>query len=144
MAMKNTMLILMLIVAISCGVKKSKVLPPDTEITRENASQVSDFDNTPESVVMFFYASMIRRDKAWEKVCPTEQMQTKMFRGKMEEYGSWIFNKYHFVKKEEFEKDSYYVTIYMAITFKGEEGDGTDQVTVKKIGGKWKVIDIPT
>lgn len=134
----------MLLVVGSCGTKKTKALPPETEITKLNAADVKSFDNTPESVVMYFYASMIRNDKAWENVCPEETKQTKTFRRKMEEYSSWNFTKYRFVKKEAFEKDSYYVTIYMAIIYEGEEDDGEDQVTVTKMNGKWMVVDIPT
>lgn len=142
--MKVSLYIIALALLVSCSKAKQKVLPPETEITTANASQVQAYDNTPESVVMYFYASMIRNDKAWEKVCPPEPKQSKMFRGKMEEYSSWNFTKYRFVKKEEFEKDSYYVTIYMAIIFEGKEDDGEDQVTVEKIDGKWMVTDVPT
>jgi hypothetical protein len=142
--MRNLTILFMLLAACSCGTKKTKALPPETEITMLNAADVKTFDNTPESVVMYFYASMIRNDKAWQEVCPTETKQSKMFRRKMEEYSRWNFKKYRFVKKEEFEKDSYYVTIYMAISFEGEEDDGEDQVTVTKMNGKWMVVDIPT
>lgn len=141
--MRNTILIIAFAILAACS-PKVKALPADTEITMLNAADVKAFDNTPESVVMYFYASMIRKDKAWEKVCPSEQKQSKMFRGKMEEYSSWNFTKYRFVKKEEFEKDSYYVTIYMSIIYEGEEDDGEDQVTVTKMNGKWMVVDIPT
>jgi hypothetical protein len=142
--MKNLIIVLLLVTAVSCGAKKPKALPPDTEINIENANKVMAFENTPESVVMYFFASMIRKDKAWQEVCPEETKQTKTFRRKMEEYGRWNFIKYRFVNKEEFEKDSYYVTIYMAISFEGEEDDGEDQVTVTKMNGKWMVVDIPT
>ncbi len=141
--MRNTILIIAFAILVACS-PKVKALPADTEITMLNAADVKAFDNTPESVVMYFYASMIRNDKAWEKVCPSETKQTKTFRRKMEEYSSWNFTKYRFVKKEEFEKDSYYVTIYMAIIVEGEEDDGEDQVTVTKMNGKWMVVDIPT
>lgn len=143
--MKHVILVMSLAAIISCGQKKQPALAPDTVITPANASQVVSFDNTPESVVMYFYASMIRGDKAWEKVCPDEPHQSKMFRGKMDrDYSHWNFIKYHFVKKEEFEKDHFYVTIYMEILVDGKTEDGEDQVTVEKINGKWKVVDIPT
>lgn len=144
--MKNSLYLLLMFIAAGCSVKtqKQKALPPDTEITIQNAKQVTAFDNTPESVVMYFYASMIRKDKEWEKVCPKEGKQTKMFRGKMEDYSSWTFAKYRFVKKEEFEKDKYWVTIYMSIIYEGKPDDGEDQVTVEKINGKWLITEVPT
>ncbi len=143
--MKNVSFILFALVILGCGSKKAKVLPFDTEITSANAKEVTAFENTPESVVMYFYASLIRDDNDWQKVCPAEEKQTKMFRGKMgDEYSQWTFNKYRFVKKEEFQKDRYYVTIYMSISINGKEDDGEDQVTVERIGDKWMVTDVPS
>ena len=143
--MKNSFfLILVFVLGCNSKTQKPKSLSPDAEITIENAKQVTAFENTPESIVMYFFASRIRKDNEWEKVCPEEGMQTRAFMRKIAEYSSWTFTKYHFVRKEEVEKDKYWVTIYMEIIYEGKTDDGEDQVTVELMDGKWVITDIPT
>lgn len=141
---KNSLFIVLVFLATSCASKTKKTLPADTEITVDNAKQVTAFDNTPESVVMFFYASRIRKDNAWEKVClPANERSERMVR-KLEDYSKWTITKYRFVDKEEFEKDKWWVKIYMSVTVEGETDDGEDEATVEIINGKCVVTEVPT
>jgi len=119
-------------------------LSPLTEITADNAKSVTSFENTPESVVTYFFASKIRTDNEWEKVClPKEKRSDKFTRG-LKEYDSWIFTKYKYVDTKEFEKNKLWVKIYMEITFKGDSDSGEDEVTVELVDGKWLITEVPT
>jgi hypothetical protein len=54
-------------------------LSPLAEITVDNAKSVTSFENTPESVVTYFFASRIRKDNEWEKVClPKENVRINL------------------------------------------------------------------
>jgi hypothetical protein len=147
--MKKYLYVIALVLLASCSSKQSKeskqkALPPETEITGDNAGQVTSFDNTPESVVMYFYASRIRKDNDWEKVCqPADQQSDKMKR-KLNEYSKWTFTKYKYVSKKEFEPNKFWVTLHMAITVEGESDEGEDEATVEMIDGKWVVTEVPT
>jgi hypothetical protein len=143
--MKIYMYVITLVVLTGCSKgARQKALPPETEITTENAKQVVAFDNSPESVVMYFFASRIRKDKEWEKVClPTDQRSDKMKR-KLEKYDQWTFTKYRYVSKKEFEPNKFWVTIHMAISVDGDADEGEDEATVEKIDGKWIVTEVPT
>ncbi len=142
--MKKVILLFFIVAVASCGTKKKKILPPETEITVENAGQVTSFENTPESVVMYYFASRIRKDQDWEKVCiPTDKRSDRMVR-QLKDHGEWTFSKYHFVSKKEFEKDKWWVLSYFAVSFKGEEEDGEDEVTVELVDGKWLITEVPT
>ncbi|MBI3136736.1 MAG: hypothetical protein HYZ14_18830 [Bacteroidetes bacterium] len=119
-------------------------LSPETEITSLNAADVTSYENTPESIAMYFYASRIRKDTDWEKVCVAEPERRPKFQNGLEKYATWNFEKYRFVRKEEFRPDAWWVTIYMAINVDGHTSDGEDEVTVEKINGTFLITEVPT
>ena len=160
--MKNIFIISLIVVLASCGAKKVNpenkqdtasvqqtsladgTISPLTEITDDNANGVTSFENTPESIVMYFFASKIRKDNEWEKVClPKDQRSDKLKRG-LDEYNNWGFTKYRFVDKKEFDKGKFWVKIYMSITYEGATDDGEDEVTVEMIDGNWLITEVPT
>jgi hypothetical protein len=144
--MRVCMYIVTLVFLAGCSSKKAqqKPLPPETEITSENAKQVVAFDNSPESVVMYFYASRIRKDNDWEKVCQSADQRSDKMKRKLEEYSKWTFTKYRYVSKKEFEPNKFWVTIHMAITVEGDSDEGEDEATVELIDGKWVITEVPT
>jgi hypothetical protein len=141
--MKGICLFLGLVVMGTCGLHQSKTLPSGTLITAENANQVTGFENTPESVLMYFYASRIRKDNAWEKVCLPEQQRSDYMKRQLEKYAGWNITKYQYVSKKEFEPGKFWVNLYMEIIFNGRADDGHDEATVEKIDGRWVITDIP-
>lgn len=137
--LNNKFLLPLLILMISCS-----SITPDTEITVVNAGDVTSFEETPESIVMYFYASKIRKDNDWEKVCIPERARSSKFTNALGAYESWIFTKYRFVSKEEFAPDVWSVTIYMEISMNGQTDSGTDQVKVEKVDGSLFITEVPT
>lgn len=119
-------------------------VPPLMQVTIENAKDVNTFQNTPESVVIYFFASRIRKDKEWEKVCPTPDKRTDELKRGLEEYNKWTFTKCRFVEKKEFEKNKFWVKVYMEINIDGETDNGEDEATVEFIDGKCVITDVPT
>lgn len=148
--MKTTLFLLAMFTIVSCSQKSTKekteinTLPVNTEITVDNAKQVTSFDDSPESVVMYFYASRIRKDNEWEKVCPPADKRSERLNRGLTEYNNWTFTKYHFVKKEEENPNKLWLTVYFSIIYEGDTDDGEDQIQVEKIDGKWLITEVPT
>jgi hypothetical protein len=115
-----------------------------TPITKENAADVKTFDNSPESVVMYFYASRIRGDKDWEKVCQQPDERTDRMNRKLEDYEQWTILEYKFVSKVDKSDDRAYVKLWMKISVDGETDEGEDEAEVELINGKWVITSIPT
>jgi hypothetical protein len=113
-------------------------------IDSTNAYSINDFENTPESIVMFFYASKIRNDDEWKQVLPEESERSERLSRKLEEYENWIFTKFKLVSKMEYEKNKTWIKIFMEIEFDSQQDSGTDEVTVEFIDGKWIITSVPT
>jgi hypothetical protein len=115
-----------------------------TTITKENAADVKTFDNTPESVVMYFYASRIRGDKEWEKVIQQPDERSDRMNRKLEDYAQWTILEYKFVSKVDKGDDRAFVKLWMKINVEGETDEGEDEAEVELIDGKWLITSIPT
>ena len=113
-------------------------------VTKENAPDVMSYTNTPESVVQFFYASRIRGDKEWEKVCQAEGDRSDRMNRKLEDYNEWTILEYKFVSKQEKNEEKCFIKLWMKISVDGETDEGEDEAEVELIGGKWVITSIPT
>jgi len=109
-----------------------------------NANQIDSYENSPGSVVVYFYASMIRGDEKWKKVMIPEKKWSEVLKSKMEDYRQWKFHQFKLVKKQKAAENRYWIEVFMEIEFKGEKDSGNDDVTVEKIKGKWRITSVPT
>ncbi len=113
-------------------------------ITTQNAPEISSFENNPESIITYFYASKIRQDNSWREVLPKEKNWTERLRYKVKKYENWTIKEFQLRKKNEYEKDKMWVEIFMKIEYQGKTESGTDEVELEKIDGKWVITSIPT
>ncbi|MFC2093300.1 hypothetical protein ACFLSV_05310 [Bacteroidota bacterium] len=113
-------------------------------IDSSNASSIEDFENTPESIVTYFYASKIKNDDDWNNVLPEEGDRSKRLNRKLKEYENWTFTKFKLVSKMESGESQLWIKIFMEIVYKGRVDSGTDEVTVELIDGKWVITSVPT
>ena len=109
-----------------------------------NAKTIKSYENTPESVVTYFYASKIRGDDKWKEVMIPESEWDERVKYKVEKYSKWTITKFQLREKKKSGETSYYIKIYMEIEVDGKKDGGEDTVTVKMINGKWTIISIPT
>lgn len=113
-------------------------------ITEDNASTIDNFENTPESIVTYFYASKIRKDNKWEKVLPNEDNRSERLKRKLITYEDWTIVRFQLVSKTEYSKDNLWVKVFFEIEYNGQKDSGTDEVTIKLINGKWIITSVPT
>ena len=113
-------------------------------IDSSNASSIEDFENTPESIVTYFYASKIKNDDDWNNVLPEEGDRSKRLNRKLKEYENWTFTKFKLVSKMESGENQLWIKIFMEIVYKVGVDSGTDEVTVELIDGKWVITSVPT
>ncbi len=121
-------------------------------ITNENPMLVDstsakshmEFENTPESIVNYFYASKIRNDSLWKKVLQPEDQQNSRLKVKLDKYKKWKFHQIKILRKIEHKENAYWIKIFMEIEYKGKKNSGTDDVEVQKINGRWVITSVPT
>lgn len=114
-------------------------------ITRANAVNFSTRENTPESIVNFFYASRMRGDNKWEEVIPAEEKRTDRLKRQLEKYATWHLTEMKLVSKKKNEFGGWYIKIYIRIEANGRVEDGEDEVEVKQLAnGTWIIISLPT
>ncbi len=119
-------------------------IEPAPVITVQNASQYTTYENTPESVLNFFYASRIRKDKEWEKVVPLPEDRSEELDLELERYGTWTITNFHLVSISVIKYTKAFVKVYFKIEMNGRSEDGVDTAKLKIIDGKWTIISVPT
>nr|WP_294858469.1 hypothetical protein [uncultured Fluviicola sp.] len=115
-------------------------------IDTKNAATFSSYENTLESIVNFFYASQIRKDKEWEKVVPLPENRTERLQSKLKRYEEvWTITSFHLVSKTDYGNGKFGVKVYFEITGPdGRKDGGIDNAEVRLIDGKWIITSIPT
>lgn len=123
---------------------KTEVYENPLLIDSTNAHTIQSFENTPESIVTFFYASKIRNDEKWKKVVLPEPERSNRLKSKLEKYDKWKFIKFRLVSKKIYSDTDLGIKINMEIEVGGEKEKGEDVVEVNLIDGKWMITSVPT
>jgi len=95
----------------------------------------------PESMVIYFYASMIRKDNKFKEVLPKDSGKLE---SDLKEYATWKFKKFYLKESMKESRNRMYIKIYFEIEFEGGIDTGTDEVTFGLVDGKWQITDLPT
>tara|TARA_Y100000739_G_C20507385_1_gene417887 strand:- start:526 stop:1020 length:495 start_codon:yes stop_codon:yes gene_type:complete len=112
-------------------------------IKNDSTANIDDFENTPESIVTYFYASKIRKDSKWEKVIPNEDNRSENLKKELSFYENFAFTQFQLVSKTEYSKNELGIKVFFEIEYDGKKKSGTDGVTVKLINGKWLITNLP-
>ena len=112
-------------------------------IASDNASTFNSYENTLESVVNYFFASQIRKDKEWEKVVPSLQDRTESMQQKLQKYETWTVTKFQLSGKVEYERGKFWVFIKVEVIIDGKTNYGKSRVEVELINDKLIITDIP-
>ncbi len=119
-------------------------IPNAPVITTENAKNYSSYENTPESVLNYFYASRIRKDGEWLKVfLPMEEWSARIA-NKVWKYDLWTITKFNLVSKTEYAPGKFWVKVNFEIVVDGKTDGGVDQAEVQFMNGQWIITSIPT
>lgn len=113
-------------------------------LNKDNAGSIKSFENTPESLVCYFYASKIRQDDKWKEVLPDPSKWSERLKHKIKTYENWKITEFRLVSKTEYEDGKVWVKIYMTLEIDGKTESGTDEATVELINGKWVITSVPT
>ena len=101
---------------------------------------------TAEAAVVHYFASRVRRDKAYEEVLPPADKRGRRFRKKLAKHDTWRFLRFQLKSRqaEPDEKGKIWMKFYFMVLIGGKVDDGTDDVGVQKVGDKWVVVSVPT
>ena len=139
-------LLLNLIVTISFSQSKYKWEKYENPLLIKNDSTttIDNFENTPESIVTYFYASKIRKDSKWEKVLPNEDNRSASLKKALLLLQEHLtITQFQLVSKAEYSKNELWIKVFFEIEYNGKKKSGTDEVTVKLINGKWFITNLP-
>ena len=113
-------------------------------ITPENATSVTDYENTPESVVSYFFASFIRRDSDWENVVPEQKSRSGRLKNHLSVYQEdWTFTEFHLVSKAEPEKGKCLIKFHSTVKYGDNVDTGVSEIELELIDGKWVITSVP-
>lgn len=126
--------------SISCFGKK-------ISITNETSSQYTSFSNTPESAACFFFASFLRGDTEWIKVCDASDIEyfTETYRDFYSSSSGVTIVSYDIFPETLTDTGSNYYEMKIGITYTyGDEiFSGSDSIELYKNQGLWQVWSIP-
>ena len=113
-------------------------------IDQANATEYLTFENTPESVVTFFYASKIRNDKQWLEVVPLKENRSIRLSNKLDHYHQCTFTRFRLIGKKDDLDNRLWLKIYMEIENDGEVNKAVSKVSVELIEGHWLITSVPS
>lgn len=127
------------------GCLNTKAVHPESfTLDTENASQVNCYDNTPESVSLFFFASIIRGDAAWKQTIDSHPQIFQMVKEKIEKnYQLFHWKSIKIIGQESASEGHVWVKVRLELEYQGETKTGTDEISLRYTDGKWKITDIP-
>src|SRR6478735_1257235 len=110
------------------------------------AKGITSFDRKdPESMIIYFYASMVRKDGKWKDVLSDEKEYNSDMKRTLEKYKTWDVNKFQLVKYMNTEENKRYVKIKITLVENGViQKAGTDDVTVQMKDGQWAIVELPS
>jgi hypothetical protein len=157
----KTIFVLILLTTIICGdqecINKSGFKQPITEqvdkdgwekyvntinLDQKIVSGLNPGLGSPEATVVQFYSSIIRGDKCFELALPVNRDKYEIDQS-LKEISSWKFIEVKLLARHKNGDDSYWIKLKMKIKIEGSIESGTDEATVKRINGKWYVVEIP-
>lgn len=115
-----------------------------TILDSQSALQYSSFDsNDPESVTVYFYACLLRKNDYWRKVCHKLESEwtTKMKQG-MNTYSQYTFKKVRLLKQCRMFEQQHNFRIYLEVTKKGKPLKVSGEIILQLIEKKWTVIEV--
>ncbi len=114
-------------------------------VTPANAASFKTRENTPESIVRYFYASRMLGDQRWKEVIPSEADRSSRLKSELNKYDGWLFVEMKLISKMKNEAGNWWIKIDMKIKINGQIDGGEDEVEVKQLpDGTWIIIDVPT
>ena len=125
-----------------------EIYTTETGVFTAQAAGMAPGNDTPEAAVIHFYASLMREDERYEEVLIPER--SKRLEKKLAKVKGWRYWDVRLERRKPSGDDSYWIKVYFRLEVAElvqsdpvfEEG--TDDVEVTRIDGKWYVSDIPT
>ncbi len=96
---------------------------------------------TPEAAVVTYLASRIRGDERYREVMVAD-CERRCQRG-LAEHDTWTFLEFRLVSRGQ-EQDRLYFKAWFKITYEGDEDEGTDDFTLIRENGEWRIAEVPT
>ncbi|MBP7480404.1 MAG: hypothetical protein KA785_08140, partial [Spirochaetaceae bacterium] len=116
-------------------------------ITNETIEQYTSFTNNAESIACFFFASFLRGDTAWEKVCDKADIEyfSETYRDYYSDSAGITVVSYDIFPETLMDNGSDYYEMKIGITYTyGEETfSGADTIELYKNRGLWQIWSIP-
>ena len=111
-------------------------------ITGDTARRLTPGADTPEAAVVQFLASRIRGDRDWQDVM-TDDPGRKTKKA-LKAWKGWTLNAAQIKSRKMRGEDRGYVRVWVDLTIGGDNETGTDDFTVKREAGGWRISEIPS
>lgn len=99
-------------------------------------------DVSAEAAVTHFYASRLRGDQRWREVLaspPSERLERNLA-----DLETWKFHSFELVGRKERAPGSLWLRVRFEIEVDGARDEGTDEVGVREVDGRWRIESVPS
>ena len=114
-----------------------------------NVGNLAPGQSSPEAAVVHVYASLIRGDMRFREVMAPESILPTDISANLRNYSfietiNWDVRKMKLHSRHEYKPGRMWITVWMEISYEGEVEEGTDEVDLILVDGKWYVLRLPT
>ncbi len=107
-----------------------------------NTDEYINLENSPISVVSYFYASRIMNNRKWVKVVSKISSQDERLRNKLEEYEKWKIFKVTVLDITKLTEKVYLAKIFVETEINGKQQSIEDILTITLVNNNWLITSL--
>lgn len=111
-------------------------------IDTNTAAGLNPDPDSPEATVVLFLASRIRGDDAWTKAMTSNP--NRKAKKALKKWKGWKLNTAQIQSRKQKGNDRYYVRAWFELVIDGDKETGSDDFTVIREDGGWRISGIPS
>jgi hypothetical protein len=114
-----------------------------------NTADLAPGQASPEAAVVHVYASLIRGDTRFREVIAPSSILPPDISEDLRNYSfmetiTWDVKRVKLHSRRQYQPGRMWITLWMEVSYQGELDEGTDEVELILVEGKWYVVRLPT
>jgi len=112
--------------------------------TARNTGDLRPGDASAEAAAVHYLASRVRGDRAFTQVLPPPGQRGERLTRQLRDHDAWRFHGFRLIGRKDAGEGDVWIKVWMEISAEGDHDEGTDELTLRPVGERWVVVEVPT